>query len=427
MFDIKWIRDNPNDFDNGLKLRGLDPLAEVVINLDAEKRKLLTAVQELQSKRNEASKNIGRYKKEGNEQAFNDAKAEMGAVREQIQQLEEQEKAVADQLEQMLVGLPNLPFDDVPFGKDENDNVLVRTWGKPGKFDFKPKQHFDLGEDLGLMSFERAAKMSGARFVNLSGPLARLERALASFMLDIHTQEFQYEEQTVPFLVRDNAVYGVGQLPKFSEDLFKTTNGYWLISTAEVPLTNLAANEIIDEDKLPLRYTGYTPCFRSEAGAAGQDTRGMIRQHQFTKVELVSITKPDKSAAEHERMLSAAETVLQKLELPYRVMLLCSQDMGGAARKTYDIEVWLPGQDCYREISSCSNCGEYQARRMKSRYRAHDSKKIEHVHTLNGSGLAIGRTIVALLENYQQQDGSIVIPEALRPYMGGMEVITANV
>jgi len=330
------------------------------------------------------------------------------------------------ELDNALSAIPNLPGDGVPIGKDEDDNIEVRTWGDPAALDFEPKEHFDLGESLGMMDFDRAAKISGARFVVLSGALARMERALASFMLDLHTTENGYEEVNPPALVNDTAMYGTGQLPKFGEDLFRTTDGFWMIPTAEVPLTNLVSGEILEQDQLPIRRTAMTWCFRSEAGAAGRDTRGMIRQHQFTKVELVSIAEPEQSNDELERMTSCAEGILQKLELPYRVVVLSTGDMGFSAQKTYDIEVWLSGQKRYREISSCSNCGDFQARRMKTRYRPEGEKGTRFVHTLNGSGLAVGRTLVAVLENYQQADGSIVVPEVLRPYMGGLEVITAD-
>ncbi|HLI21949.1 MAG TPA: serine--tRNA ligase, partial [Stellaceae bacterium] len=327
------------------------------------------------------------------------------------------------EIDALLAGIPNIPLDDVPDGKDEHDNKLVRMHGTPRDFAFAPKDHVALGEGLRQMDFARAGKLSGARFVVLSAGLARLERALAAFMLDLHTREFGYTEVAPPLLVRDETAYGTGQLPKFADDLFRTTTGLWLIPTAEVPLTNLVAGEILEEAKLPLRFTAWTPCFRSEAGAAGKDTRGMIRQHQFNKVELVSIVHPDKAGEEHERMTRCAEEVLKRLDLPYRVMLLCAGDMGAASRKTYDIEVWLPGQSAYREISSCSQCGEYQARRMNARFKPKEGKGNRFVHTLNGSGLAVGRTLIAVLENHQQEDGSIAIPSALRPFMGGVEVL----
>jgi seryl-tRNA synthetase len=341
-------------------------------------------------------------------------------LKDALQAGEERLRALAEALDAELAGIPNLLAEDVPDGESDDDNVEIRRWGEPRRFDFAPKEHDELGAPLG-MDFARAAKLSGARFVALYGQLARLERALATFMLDLHTREHGYTEVAVPYLVRDHVLFGTGQLPKFGEDSFRTTTGLWLIATSEIALTNLVAGEILAEEQLPLRYTAYTPCFRSEAGAAGKDTKGMIRQHQFNKVELVSITRPDQSAAEHERMTRCAEAVLQRLELPYRVMVLCAGDTGFAARKTYDVEVWLPGHGRYREISSCSNCGDFQARRMNARYRPQGERRTEFVHTLNGSGLAVGRTLIALLENGQQADGSIALPPALRPYMDGME------
>ncbi|HEY4162832.1 MAG TPA: serine--tRNA ligase, partial [Dongiaceae bacterium] len=377
--------------------------------------------QELQAKRNELSRQVGQAKSKGGDASA--IMAEVAALKEEIGMAEAEDQALGSELDALLASQPNLPAPDVPDGKDERDNRVERTVGSIRNFPFQPKQHFEIGEALGLMDFEAAAKLSGARFVVLRGALARLERALAQFMLDLHTTEFGYTEVAPPFLVRDNALYGTGQLPKFAEDLFKTEQGLWMIPTSEVPLTNLAADTIIDEAQLPLRYTALTPCFRSEAGAAGKDTRGMIRQHQFMKVELVSIAHPDHSEAEHLRMTSCAEEVLKRLELPYRVITLSTGDMGFAAQKTHDIEVWVPGQGAYREISSCSNCGEFQARRMKARWRKAGEKATRFVHTLNGSGLAIGRTLIAILENYQQADGSVAIPAALRPYMNGRESI----
>ena len=355
---------------------------------------------------------------------FEQAKIKAGQIKDNIAALEAA-TTTDGELELLLCSLPNIPASDVPLGKDETGNKEIRTWGTIPRFSFKPKQHFEIGEALGILDFEQTAKISGSRFATLKGGLARMERALANFMLDIHTKEFAYMEIVPPFLVRDSAMFGVGQLPKFAEDSFQTTNDYRLIPTAEVSLTNLIAGQILEEETLPLRYTAYTPCFRSEAGSAGKDTRGMIRQHQFTKVELVSITSPEDSVKEHERLTSAAETVLQRLVLPYRVMLLCTGDMGFSSTKTYDLEVWLPGQDCYREISSCSNCGDFQARRMNSRTRKKGEKETRFVHTLNGSALAVGRTMVAILENYQQADGTIAVPEVLQPYMGGMKTITS--
>lgn len=422
MFDIKWIRDNPDAFDAGLKKRGLDSAASKLVEMDEARRSHLTALQDAQSRRNAASKEIGKAMAAKDQAAADKLKAEVADLKEFIQTGEDKARELETQLNEVLSAIPNLPLDDVPFGADENDNVEARRWGEPPKFDFEPKQHFEVGEALGLMDFETAAKISGARFVVLKGALSRLERAIASFMIDLHTSENGYTEYNPPLLVKDAAAYGTGNLPKFAEDLFRTTEGFWLIPTAEVSLTNMVRDEIVPADQLPMRCTAWTPCFRSEAGSAGRDTRGMIRQHQFSKVELVSITTPETSLDEHERMTASAEKVLQRLELPYRTMLLCTGDMGFASRKTYDIEVWLPGQNAYREISSCSVCGDFQSRRMNARYRAGD-KDVRFVHTLNGSGLAVGRTMVAILENFQQADGSVIVPNVLRPYMGGMERI----
>ena len=426
MFDIKWIRDFPDEFDNGLKKRGLLPMAADLIMADDRRRSHVTRLQELQARRNAASKEIGKAKAAKDEKASERLMKEVADLKAQIQDGEAEERAMSADLAKALAQIPNTPAEDVPVGTDDKDNVEVRRAGLLPKFEFKPKQHFEVGEALGLMDFESAAKLSGARFVVLKAALARLERALASFMLDLHTREFGYVEHLPPLLVRDAAVYGTGSLPKFAEDLFQTTNGFWLIPTAEVPLTNLVREMILDEEELPMRFTAWTPCFRSEAGAAGKDTRGMIRQHQFSKVELVSITAPEKSTEEHERMTACAEEVLKRLKLPYRTIVLCSGDMGFAARKTYDVEVWLPGQDAYREISSCSVCGDFQARRMNARYRPKAGKDVRFVHTLNGSGLAVGRTMIAVLENFQAADGSITIPEVLVPYMGGIERIAPD-
>ncbi|WP_417830762.1 serine--tRNA ligase [Terasakiella sp.] len=424
MFDIKWIRDNPDQFDTGLARRGQEAQAERLIALDTERRDILTRAQDVQAERNKLSKEIGLAKREGRDAS--DIMEKVSQSKNLQAELEEQAKAKEAELENALMSLPNLPYDDVPDGKDEDDNVEIRKWGDVPSFDFEVKEHFDIGEKLGQMDFETAAKLSGARFVLLSGALARMERALASYMLDLHTMQHGFTEVNPPALVKDAALYGTGQLPKFSEDLFRTEEGFWMIPTAEVPLTNIVAGEILSEDYLPRRYTAMTWCFRSEAGSAGKDTRGMIRQHQFSKVEMVCVTKPEESDAELERMTGCAEAVLQGLKLPYRVITLCTGDMGFSARRTYDIEVWLPGQDRYREISSCSTTGDFQARRMKARYRAEGEKKPQFVHTLNGSGLAVGRCLVAVLENYQQADGSVIVPEVLRPYMGGLEVIEPN-
>jgi seryl-tRNA synthetase len=418
MHDIKFIRQNPEAFDAALARRGLAPQSAQALKLDEAKRAAQTQLQELQSKKNALAKQVGMAKGKGE-----DATALLEEGKKVGEELAALEASLSGrgELEALLETLPNLPAEDVPQGADEHGNKELRVVGEKPAFNFAPKLHDDLGAALGLMDFDGAAKLSGARFVVLKGALARLERALSAFMLDTHTGLFGYTEMVPPALVRDNAVYGTGQLPKFSEDLFKTENGYWLIPTAEVPLTNLVADSILEEEKLPLRMTAYTQCFRSEAGAAGKDTRGMIRQHQFSKVELVSVTTPEQSEAEHERMTGAAEEILKRLGLHYRVMLLCTGDMGFGAQKTYDIEVWLPGQNAFREISSCSNCGAFQARRMKARFKR--GKENLFVHTLNGSGLAVGRTMVALLENYQNEDGSIRIPQVLQPYMGGMQVI----
>ncbi len=423
MFDIKWIRDNAATFDEGLRRRGLEPQADSLVALDDKRRTLLTSLQEAQARRNAASKEIGKAKGAKDDATASRLMAEVAELKDRIATGEEDERRLDAEIRDALSVIPNTPRDDVPFGTDETGNVEVRKVGTPGKFDFTPKQHFEIGEALGLMDFEAAQKISGARFVVTKGAIARLERAIGSFMLDLHTGEFGYTEINPPLLVKDQAAYGTGNLPKFAEDLFKTTNDFWLIPTAEVSLTNLVREQILDEAQLPTRLTAWTPCFRSEAGAAGRDTRGMIRQHQFSKVELVSIVTPEKALEEHERMTSCAEEVLKRLGLPFRTMLLCTGDMGFASQKTYDIEVWLPGQNAYREISSCSVCGDFQARRMDARYRPKDGGKPVYVNTLNGSGLAVGRTLVAVLENYQQADGTVVIPEALRPYMGGLAQI----
>jgi seryl-tRNA synthetase len=425
VFDIKWIRDNAEAFDAGLKNRGLEPLSATLIALDEERRRHVTTLQEAQSRRNAASKEIGRAKGAKDEALAAKLMAEVAEIKDVIAKGEGEERRLDKELTDALSVIPNLPREDVPVGRDEKDNNEVRRVGTPR--DFAPKQHFEIGEALGLMDFEAAGKVSGARFVFLKGALARLDRAIGSFMLDLHTGQATenlggYTETNPPLLVRDEAAYGTGNLPKFAEDLFQTTNGFWLIPTAEVSLTNVVRDRMLDAAELPMRMTAWTPCFRSEAGAAGRDTRGMIRQHQFSKVELVSITAPEESAAEHERMTNCAEEVLRRLDLPFRTMLLCTGDMGFASQKTYDIEVWLPGQDAYREISSCSVCGDFQARRMGARFRGPDGKP-QFVHTLNGSGLAVGRTLVAVLENYQQADGSVIIPEALQPYMGGLTKI----
>jgi seryl-tRNA synthetase len=488
MFDIKWIRENPAAFDAALARRGLPAASPALLDLDEKRRACVTALNDIQARRNAASKEIGKAKGAKDEVKASALMAEVTALKDELAAGEAKERELSKALEDALAVIPNLPRADVPDGTDETGNKEVRKVGTPGTFAYQPKQHFELGEAMGLMDFETAAKVSGARFVFLKGDLARLERAIASFMLDLHTGEFGYQEVNPPLLVRDHAAYGTGNLPKFKDDLFRTARptsadefadqlirevkqyladhpgvgsdqwlqylqekhasnwvqrvifpgapraekadplpdkpvDMWLIPTAEVSLTNMVREAILDEDALPMRLTAWTPCFRSEAGAAGRDVRGMIRQHQFSKVELVSITTPDKSLAEHERMTECAETVLKRLGLPYRTMLLCTGDMGFASQKTYDIEVWLPGQNAYREISSCSVCGDFQARRMNARYRPKGAKGTEFVHTLNGSGLAVGRTLIAVLENYQQADGTVVIPDALRAYMGGKQKI----
>jgi seryl-tRNA synthetase len=425
MHDIKAIRDNPAAFDAGLKRRGLGPQAATLVAADEERRALLQTLQDAQSRRNDLSKQVGEAMKAGDKAKAEAIKAEVAALKDTITKGEESERVLTQKVTDLLAVIPNLPLDEVPDGTDEHGNVEVRRWGAKPAFNYEPKQHFELGEKLGQMDFENAARMSGARFVIMKKQLARLERAIAQLMLDTQTDKNGYTEHYVPYMVNDNAMYGTGQLPKFGEDLFKTTDGRWLIPTAEVSLTNTVRETILDEAALPLRLTAYTPCFRAEAGAAGRDTRGMIRQHQFSKVELVSITTPEQSREELERMTGCAESILQALGLHYRVMRLCTGDMGFGSRMTYDLEVWLPGQNAFREISSCSVCGDFQARRMDARYKPADGKGTRFVHTLNGSGLAVGRTLVAVLENYQNPDCSITIPDALRPYMGGKERITA--
>lgn len=421
MHDIKFIRENPESFDQHMVKRGDATRAAGLIALDEKIRAKQTELQNILSRRNEVAKLIGEAKRNNTDAAAHIAEGE--EIKKQTPALETELSGLQDELNKKLICIPNLYQDTVPQGKDETENVELKRIGTPTKFPFAPKSHFELGEKLGLMDFERTAKISGARFVTLLGMLAKMERALRSFMLDIHTEEFGYTEVHHPALVREDAPFGVGQLPKFAEDLFKTTNDFWLISTSEVFLSNLVADMIVPEEQLPMRLTAYSSCFRSEAGSAGKDTRGMMRLHQFTKVELVSITSETESFKEHERMLSAAEEILKRLELPYRVVTLCTGDTGFQSSKTYDIEVWLPSENRYREISSCSNCLDFQARRMKARYKKMSDKKNYLVHTLNGSGLAIGRTIIAILENYQNADGSITIPEKLRPYMGGIEKI----
>ncbi|MEH6678102.1 serine--tRNA ligase [Phenylobacterium sp.] len=419
MHDIKAIRDNPDLYEQAWSAKGRSGVIAEALSLDATLRAAQTALQEAQSRRNDLSKQIGQAKGRKDEAEAARLMAEVETLKGDLETQGQVERETGEALRDLLAGLPNLPAPDVPAGADENDNQEVRRWGEPFAI-ASPKDHVDLGETLGLMDFEAAARMSGSRFVVLKGQLARLERALGQFMLDLQTREHGYLEVSPPLLVRDEAVFGTGQLPKFAEDLFHTEDGRWLIPTAEVSLTNLVRDQITPTEELPLRLTALTHCFRSEAGASGRDTRGMIRQHQFQKVELVSITTPDQSDAEHERMVGCAEAVLKALELPFRTMLLCSGDMGFSARKTYDLEVWIPSEGRYREISSCSNCGDFQGRRMNARTKAAGDKATRFVHTLNGSGLAVGRTLVAILENYQDENGAIAVPQALHPYMGGL-------
>jgi seryl-tRNA synthetase len=419
MHDLKTIRENPDAFDAALARRGAVPVTAALLAIDEQKRGAQTALQNALATRNEASKAIGAAKGKGDNETADRLMAQVASLKEQLPELEANERDLVEQLDAILAALPNLPADDVPLGKDEAENVELSRWGNIRDFDFTPLDHADLGPPLGL-DFETGVAMAGARFTFMRGGMARLNRALGQFMLDHQTRVNGYSECATPYMVRTEAAFGTGQLPKFAEDLFQTTDGRWLISTAEMSLTNAVREQILDDSLLPIRMTALTPCFRSEAGAAGKDTKGLIRQHQFEKVELVSIVRPEDSVAEHERMTGASESILQALNLPYRKLLLCTGDMGNSARKTYDLEVWLPGQGLYREISSCSNCGDWQARRMNSRYRPVGEKSAQFVHTLNGSGLAVGRTLVAVLENYQNADGSVDVPAALVPYMGGL-------
>ena len=421
MHDIKKIRENPSDLDELLAKRKHPPVSNQIIELDEKNRKIIGELQVIQEERNTKSKLIGEYAANGKNDEAAKLKAEVASLKDKMQDLENSQREKQEELNTVLSSLPNNPADDVPVG-DESLNKEIKLEGTKKEFSFTPKEHDELGENLNMMSFEQATKISGARFVVQSGLIARMERAISNFMLDLHTNEFGYTEMNVPILVKDQSVYGVGQLPKFKDDLFKTTDDYWLIPTAEVPLSNMTRESIIDILDLPKRYVSHTPCFRSEAGAAGKDTRGIMRQHQFYKVELVSLTSESQSKDEHERMLSCAEEVLKRLNLHYRVVILSSEDMGFAAQKTYDIEVWLPGQKAYREISCCSNCGDFQARRMNSRYK--EGKETKFLHTLNGSGLAVGRTLISILENYQNEDGTIQVPDALIPYMGGINQIS---
>lgn len=425
MHDIKSIRENPEAFDTALKRRGLEPLSASLLAIDEKRRAAILASEQAQARRNSASKEIGDAKKAKDDARAAKLMAEVAELKTTMPQLEQAAKLADEELAKELAAIPNLPSDEVPEGVDEHGNVQRHVFGAVRNYAFKPKPHFDLGEAMGYMDFDAAAKLSGARFVVLKKGLARLERAIGQFMLDLHTNEHGYAEINPPLMVRDEAMFGTAQLPKFREDQFPVGDGYWLIPTAEVPLTNLVRESIVDEKQLPMRLTALTPCFRAEAGAAGRDTRGMIRQHQFTKVELVSITTPETSKDEHERMLACAEEVLRRLDLHYRVMTLCAGDMGFAAQKTYDIEVWMPGQGdngAYREISSCSVCGDFQARRMDARYRGPDGKP-RFVHTLNGSGTAVGRALIAVMETYQQDNGAIAVPEVLQPYMGGLKLV----
>ncbi|MBP1875687.1 seryl-tRNA synthetase [Ensifer adhaerens] len=419
MLDIKWIRENADVLDAALAKRGAEPSSASLIAVDERRRTILQSLQDMQSRRNAASKDIGAAMAQKNSELAEKLKAEVAELKNSMPALEEESRQVEAELNDALSRLPNIPLDDVPVGSDEAGNIVTRVVGAKPTWNHQPREHFEVGEALGLMDFEGAARIAGSRFTILKGQLARLERALGQFMLDLHTQEHGYTEVQPPLLVRDDAMYGTGQLPKFAEDLFRTTDDRWLIPTAEVPLTNIVREQILDGEKLPLRFTALTPSFRSEAGSSGRDTRGMLRQHQFNKVELVSITDAETSVAEHERMTACAEEVLKRLGLHYRVMTLCTGDMGFGARKTYDLEVWLPGQDTYREISSCSVCGDFQARRMNARYRNKEDKGTKFVHSLNGSGVAVGRALIAVIENYLNADGSVSVPDVLLPYMGG--------
>ncbi|MBA3041694.1 MAG: serine--tRNA ligase [Alphaproteobacteria bacterium] len=423
MLDIKWIRDNAEALDAALAKRGAEPLAAGLIALDEKRRSVVQSLQDMQSRRNTASKEIGAAMGKKDMELAEKLKAEIAHLKDLMPAAEEEERQVSAELTDQLSRIPNIPLDDVPVGKDEHDNVVKRVVGEKPGWNHAAKEHYELGEALGYMDFERAAKLSGSRFTVLTGPLAKLERAIGQFMLDLHTTEHGYTEVSSPLMVKDEAMYGTGQLPKFAEDLFRTTDGRWLIPTAEVTLTNLVSGEILEQEKLPLRFTALTPSFRSEAGSAGRDTRGMLRQHQFWKCELVSITDAESAIDEHERMTACAEEVLKRLGLHFRTMTLCTGDMGFGSRKTYDLEVWLPGQDTYREISSCSVCGDFQGRRMNARYRGKDGKGTTFVHTLNGSGTAVGRALIAVMENYQNEDGSITVPDVLLPYMGGLKKI----
>jgi seryl-tRNA synthetase len=424
MHDIRAIRDNPDAFDAALARRGLAPQSAAILSLDEARRGCIQAAEAAQAERNAASKQVGAAKAAGDEAEFARLRALVTEKKDEIARLEEEAKAKDAALRDLLAGIPNLPAEDVPEGADEAGNVEIHRWGEPRAFDFPPREHFEITGAADGLDFETAARLSGSRFVVMQGAVARLHRALAQFMLDVHTLENGLTEVNGPVLVRDETMFGTGQLPKFGEDSYQTTNGWWLIPTSEVSLTNLVAGEILDAADLPRRFTAHSLCFRSEAGSAGRDTAGMLRQHQFEKVEMVSITRPDASDDEQKRMLRCAEDILERLEIPYRTVVLCTGDMGFGARRTYDVEAWLPGQDCYREISSVSTCGDFQARRMNARFRPADGGKPEFVHTLNGSGLAVGRCLIAVLENGQQADGSVLLPQALHPYIGGRTRIT---
>ncbi|SET00187.1 serine--tRNA ligase [Oceanicella actignis] len=423
MHDIRQIRENPSAFDAALARRGLAPVAARILELDAARREKIAAAEAAQAERNAASRRVGAAKAAGDEAEFARLRELVAQKKDEIARLEDEARAFDERLRAMLMEIPNLPYDDVPDGTDENDNVEIRRWGTPRAFDFAPLEHYQIPAAAAGLDFETAARLSGSRFVMLRGAMARLHRALAQFMLDLHTRAHGLEETWTPVLVKDEAMLGTGQLPKFAEDSYRTENGWWLIPTAEVTLTNTVAGQILEPGALPRRLCAHTQCFRSEAGSAGRDTAGMLRQHQFEKVEMVSIVRPEDSRDELERMTRCAEAVLEALEIPYRTVVLCAGDMGFGARRTHDVEAWLPGQGKYREISSCSDCGDFQARRMNARFRREDGAKPEFVHTLNGSGLAVGRTLIAVAENGQQADGSIRLPEALRPYMGGAAVI----
>jgi seryl-tRNA synthetase len=424
MHDIRAIRENPDAFDAAMKMRGLAPQSPAILALDEARRAAISAAETAQAERNAASKDVGRAKASGDEAGFERLRALVAEKKDEIARMEEEAKAKDAALRDMLAALPNRPYDDTPIGQDESDNVEIHRWGSPRDFAFDPKEHYEIPAVQDGMDFETAAKLSGSRFVLMSGGVARIHRALAQFMLDLHTVEHGLTEVNAPVLVRDEMMFGTGQLPKFGEDSYQTREGWWLIPTSEVTLTNIVNDTIIEESYLPRRYTAHSLCFRSEAGSAGRDTSGMLRQHQFEKVEMVSITHPDHSRDELDRMTECAQTVLERLELPYRTVVLCTGDMGAGARRTHDIEVWLPGQNTYREISSCSVCGDYQARRMNARFRPEGGGKPEFVHTLNGSGLAVGRCLIAVLENGQQEDGSVGLPAALHPYLGGKTTLT---